>query len=57
MDLNWDVMDSLKKNSMESYTTLNDMELYSLTYVSLFLVIPTTFTCYTDEKLFNNRKT
>lgn len=24
-----------KKNSVESYTTLNDMKLYSLTYVAL----------------------
>lgn len=51
MGLNWEVMDSLK-NGMESYTILNDMKLYPLSYVSLFLVIPVTFTCYTGEKLF-----
>lgn len=49
--LNWKVMDSLK-NSMESYTILNDMKLYPVSYVSLFLVIPVTFTCYAGEKMF-----
>jgi len=57
MDPNWEVMDSLKKNSVESYTILNDMKLYPLTYVSPFLVFPRISTCYTDEMLFNNHKT
>lgn len=57
MDPNREVMGSLKNNSMESYTILNGMKLYPLTYISIFFVILGTFTCYTDEKLFKTSKT